>query len=407
MSRIVKRLYRSNRGLLALTALLALTPLPALAQLTASVAASGQYESNSNVFDLQPGFTYTGLGPNPRRGDTDYTYSGAADLKYQWSQQTVFGDATASQTSYDYYHQLDHETYSVDLGWNGMLGNAVNGSFEVLRVHTMVPFLDVFQPTLTLSTEQRERGGLGLQFLPRWRVEANGYTHTVTWPLPGDPNLAVDESEGDLALKYLGTAGFTAGLDGGVLNGHFTGSTNPALNPAYKQWTGDFVVNDMPGGRSTLVGAIGYTDRTSEGVRIALNSISGVTGNFTYSNQLTGKTSVSFILNRAINVYITNFGSEIDNSATLRATWQATDKIGVTVGYVWDYAELPGQGDNPIGSTRLDHVQTPTASITYQALSWLTIKPYTSYQTRSSNYMGGNFDSWIVGANLAVTWKNM
>jgi hypothetical protein len=372
---------------------------------TTALSASGQYEYNSNVLELDPGFPAYDLRPNSPRGDEDYIYSGAFDIKDQWKQQTIYADATGNEVNYDYYRQLNHETYKFDAGWNGDFGSAVDGNLEILRIRSMVPFEYVLESALTISTEQREQGGLGLQFLPRWRVEASGYTHTVTWPLPGDPNLAVDESEGALALKYVGTADLTAGLSGGYLTGHYTGATNPALDPAYRQWTGDFVTNEMTG-RSTFAGAIGYTTRTSPGVSSVLNTISAVTGNADYSNQLTGKTSLSVALARGVSTYITNSGSEIDNSATLSANWQATYKVGVALGYIWDYAQLPGQGNNPIGSSRLDHIQTATASITYLALRWLSVKPFVSYLTRSSDYIGGNFNDLVIGANLTIQWQN-
>ena len=121
----------------------------------------------------------------------------------------------------------------------------------------------------------------------------------------------------------------------------------------------------------------------------------------------TGKTSIGIILTRAVNTYITNSGSEIDNSAALSADWQATYKTGVAISYVWDYAELPGQRNRPFGSYRLDHIQTLSATITYQALRWLAIKPFANYRTRSSSYLGGNYDAWVLGVSLSLQWPSM
>ena len=187
-------------------ALLFLFPLPAFAQLSMTLAATGQYEYNSNVFDLASGVTYVGLGPQPRRFDTDLKYGGFYNIKDQLSQQTLFADSDYYQYNYDYYTDLDHHEYRLDGGWNGTFANIWNGNFEMLRTYSMVPFLDVFEQTLQISTEQREQGGLGVQFLPSWRFEGSGYTRDTTWPLPGEPNLALHESEGQAAVKYVGTA---------------------------------------------------------------------------------------------------------------------------------------------------------------------------------------------------------
>ena len=47
--------------------------------------------------------------------------------------------------------------------------------------------------------------------------------------------------------------------------------------------------------------------------------------------------------------------------------WKATYKIDVAALYSLDYAEFPGQGNNPPGSDRIDHVQNAGFRITYQA----------------------------------------
>ena len=385
-------------------ALLFLLPLPAVAQVSMTLAAIGQYEYNSNVFDLAPGATYVGLGPQPRRFDTDFKYGGFYDIKDQLSQQTLFADLDYYQYNYDYYTDLDHHEYRLDGGWNGTFASIWNGNFEVVRSYSMIPFLDVFEPTLQISTEQRELGGLGLQFLPSWRIEGSGYTRDTTWPQPGEPNLALHESEGQTALKYVGTAGWTSGLSGTYVSGYYTGSAEPALNPSYRQVSGALVANYMSA-RSSLLGNIGYTDRSSPGAGAALNDISGLTGVLDYKNQVTGKSSVEVSLQRLINSYITNLGSEIDNVAALTLNWQATYKLDVAVLYSWDYAQFPGQGDNPPGSDRIDHVQNAGFRITYQALRWLVIKPYANYLTRSSNLTDASFDAAVAGINVTVQWQ--
>ena len=157
--------------------------------------------------------------------------------------------------------------------------------------------------------------------------------------------------------------------------------------------------------RSSLLGNIGYTDRSSPSAGAALNDISGLTGVLDYKNQVTGKSSVEVSLQRLINSYITNLGSEIDNIAALTLNWQATYKLDVAVLYSWDYAQFPGQGDNPPGSDRIDHVQNAGFRITYQALRWLVIKPYANYLTRSSNLTDASFDAAIAGINVTVQWQ--
>jgi hypothetical protein len=379
------------------------------APLTMTLAATGEYQYNSNVFDLQPGFTVLGLPANSRLYDTTYTFTAAYDIKYQWQQQTVFADLAGSDILYDYYTQLNHHEYRVDAGWSGKVGDVVDGNFAVIRDQSMISFQELnlgivrSQSTLSLSTEQREQGGLGVQVLPRWRIEGSAYSREVTWPLPGEPNLKLDESEGQVAIKYLGTAALTSGAGVAYLSGNYTGASIPALNPPYQQRTASLVANYM-GGRSNFVGQVGYSSRTSSGIDSAINNISGVTGSLSYDNQLTAKTSVAVVTARLINSNITNSGSEIDNTAALTLHWQPTFKTGASVGYNYTYSQFPAQG-NPPGSNRLDHLQLAILRLDYEALRWLAIKPYASYQLRRSNLIGGDFDASIYGVDLKVQWQ--
>jgi hypothetical protein len=391
--------------------LLWLLPVPGRAQISMTLGATGEYQYNSNLLDLQSGLTDPGVPASAPRGDSVYDATAAYGLKYRWSQQTAFVDLSGSEYRYNYYSQLNHSEYSVDAGWTGKFMDDFDGNFEVLRDRRIVPFLYEIGvgSALLVSTEQREQGGLGWQFTPRWRIEGSAYGRDVTWPQPGDLGLKVDESEGQVALKYLGTAALTSGASFTYISGHYGDSLGDApdslVNPPYRQEAESLLANYM-GAHSTFMGQLGYTRRTSPGQFSLVNSASGVTGSLAYSNQLTGKTSFNATVARLITAYVTNTGSEIDDVAALNVLWQATYKTGVTLGYAYTYSSYPGQGNNPPGSTRLDHYQTAQLQVTYQAQRWLVIKPFCSRQLRRSNLFGASFDGTAVGVDLTVQWQH-
>lgn len=391
--------YRRSVELALLISML--QPVSAGAQTTVTLTGTGAYSYDSNVFDIEPGYPLPGFGARSGTSDVYHSETAELDVKYQTGQQSLHGDLSGTDLAYQRFTQLNHQEYKLDTGWSGTFASLWDGSFDVMRDRSMVPFLDVTQSTLSMTTEQREQATLGLQFEPQWRLETSAYTRTVDWPLPGVPDLKVSESQGQAILNYLGTAAVTSGISASYLGGSYSGSPDPAANPTYRQWTTEMVV-DYKSGHSTLLGHIGYGDRTSTGVTSALNSAAGVTGGVTYTNQVTGKTTVSFDLARVFNNFITDEGSEIDNTATLALSWQATYKIRLDAGYTWDYAQYPGQGNNPPGSDRLDHLRTTTFGIDYEALTWLSIKPYANYQTRSSDFLGGNFNASIYGVNITL-----
>jgi hypothetical protein len=386
------------RALLLLPLLL---PLPCLAQVAITTSGAGQYQVNSNVFDLQPGFPLPGT-EDYHHADQFYAYSGSFVMNDLWQQQKFFTTLTATEFEYDHFKQLDHTEYRFDGGWNWILGPALDGTLDVSRVRSMVAFTDVIQSEIAIQTEQRETAGIGFHFSPDWRVEGLAYRRDVDEPLPGEPNLQLSESFGQATLKYLGRAGVTSGLSASYLVGDFTGSVG-AGNPAYRQDNIGLVANYQVNGVSSFVGDVGFSRRTSSN---GTDNISGTTGELDYKNQITGKTAIELTLDRVINSYIVNTGSEFDSFATLKVNWQTTYKINVAAAYTWTLRDLPGQGDAPPGSNRVDHLQYSSLFIDYEALTWLSLRPYANIQSRRSNYIGANFDSTVYGVNVIVRWQN-
>ena len=397
---------------LCYVALLA-SPVSAFAQLALTTAADTQYEYNTNVFDQQHGYPLPGLAT---AGYSDHfiAYAGKLDATYLWSQQQFHATVIGTEYHYDRFTELSHSEYTLDAGWNWKLGRNWDGLLEVSRVRSMVSLYNLIEAQLALQTEQRETGKIGYQFVPDWRAEASSYTRKIDEPLLGAPNLSLSESSGQGAFKYTGTAGVTAGVSAGYLHGTYDG--NPLVNgvatvlaPEYHQTSADLTATDIVTGQSTFVGAIGYSRRSSasSGIGAEINNISGATGELDYRRALTGKTTVELDLSRHINAYITGGGSEFDSIAALTANWQATYKIRVTAGYNYTYRQLPGQGDVPVGSNRTDRLNYVSLAVDYEALPWLSLKPYVNYQDRAaSNVAGGNFNATVVGAQFTLQWQH-
>jgi hypothetical protein len=390
-------------------------PACAFAQLAITTAADTQYEYNTNVFDLQSGYQVPGI-TNSRYGDSFVAYGGKLDATYLWSQQQFHALVEGTEYHYDRFSELTHNEYTLDGAWKWKLGRTLDGLFEVSRIRSMVSLYNLIQAQLALQTEQRETGKIGFQFVPDWRAEGSGYYREVQEPLLGAPNLSLRESMGQGAFKYTGTAGVTAGLSAGYLHGNFSGNVfdgiTTAIAPAYHQTNVDLTATDIVTGLSTFTGQIGYSRRTSAASVVGgINSISGATGELDYKRALTAKTTAELDLSRQIYSYITNTGSAIASIGTLTLNWQATYKIGVAASYVFTYEQLPGQGDTPTGvdngTQREDTFNYVSLGLDYEALPWLSLKPYVHYQDRTSkNFYGGNFDSTVVGVQFTLQWQH-
>jgi len=383
-------------------------PMAALAELDIKVSGDTQFEYNSNVFDTQSGFTNPFGGT--RSGDSFDAFGGKLDSSYLWSQQQFYLTIIGNEYHYNHFTQLDHDDFNLDGGWDWKIGRLLDGLIDVNRIRSMVSFYNLVGSSLVIQTEQRETGKASVQMTPDWRTEVTGFTRTVDQPQQTAPDLSLTESSGTLGFKYTGTAGITAGIAANYLKGSFDNTGPTIVAPSYNQKSAALTATDEVNGQSTFRGNIGYSRRASDS---GINTVSGVTGDLDYRRALTGKTTAEVDLTRQINAYLTNDASEIDSIAALTVTWQATYRIGLALGYNYTYRQLPGQGNTLVGgaivateSERVDRLNQATLSLTYAPVPWVILKPYLSFQDRTSqNFIGGKFDSDVIGLLFTLQWQ--
>jgi hypothetical protein len=94
-------------------------------------------------------------------------------------------------------------------------------------------------------------------------------------------------------------------------------------------------------------------------------------------------------------------GSEEDDTASIQVNYQATYKTGMIFAYQYVWTKFVGEtipGSDLLGRTY--HNPTATFKLNYQALRWLLIQPYATYQHRVSNAPDFNFSSTIFGIEI-------
>jgi hypothetical protein len=386
------------RALLICAAIAVTLPIRAHAQFTGKASATGQFETNSNVFDLPSGVAP--FGANGRRSDTYFAYGADFDVNYLWGRQQIYATANTKEYDYQHFSGLNHNDYKVDTGLIWKLGALFDGKLEVTRTHNMVPFSDLAGSVLELSllTEQRETAQVGLKLSSDWKIEASGYTSKSDEPIAEAPNLQLTQNSGTASIEYLGFGALTSGLTATYLSGDYSG-TNGTQNPSFDQTTVGLLANYKVY-RTTFEGQVGYSRRVSA---TGTDNTAGFTGLFDLKHQLTPKTSFTVKVDRMINSYFLNTGSEIDTEAGASIDWQTTFKLRVSVGYTFTYRFFPGQGNNPVGSDRTDIQELATMTINYQPQRWLQIAPYANVTTRRSTFVGGHFSQDIFGVSVIVT----
>jgi hypothetical protein len=391
-------------GLLICAALAALAlPVHAHAQFTGHASATGTYESNTNVFALNSGFSPAG-SPDFRRSDTYFSYGAALGGSYLLGRQELFATGSTQEFKYQRNTQLDNTSYNVDAGLKWKLGDSLDGQLDASRTHSMVPFYNLTGLTtlsLVTMTEQRETAQIGIKLNSEWQVKGSAFTSKFEEPTPDASNLQLTQTSGTTSLEYSGFGAITGGVMAGYSSGDYSGAngTNGPSNPSFSQTTAGFVAhyNHI---RSSFDGSVGYSRRTSS---VGSDDTSGVTGSLAFTEQLTPKTNFTATIARSINSYIFNQGSVIDTAAGVTVNWQATYKLAVSAGYTFDYRNFPKQGNNPVGSDRVDIQESPTMAMVYRPLRWLLIRPYANIQTRRSTFVGGHFSQNVYGVSFTAS----
>lgn len=376
-------------------------PQPTVVQTHFTPYADAAYEENSNLFVLSDSVPEVVGRDGPTKSDTVFRSRAGFDAAYNFGLQEVFAIAEGRRFIYDHFSDLDHDEYLLHGGLKWKIASLLDGLIDYSRERSMVSFLQYnetqFSSTqLFIQVQSIATASINLQMTPEWRLESLGKVNDLDSPRPGFSSLALREDSIHEGLRYVGFANLSAGLDGEYLDGHFTGGEF-VLTPRYHQSTVEFAADYVLSGLSIFHGAVGYTDRNQE----QAGTVSGLTGLLSYERNLTGKTSLTVKLSRAINSYVTYADSEIDTAAEVDATWNATTKIKVEAGYQWLHSSFAASDvAGVVTAARVDRMQTPVLSIKYQPIDVLMLRAYAQYQTRVSTIDLFTFNGMLYGVEL-------
>jgi hypothetical protein len=396
--RIPRLLRRWSYGLL----LLAVFPGAVLAQTHFTPYADAAYEYDSNFFALAEGVPEpVGSSGTPARSDSFEKYKAGFEAAYDWSQQEFIANAEGRRFEYSNFSSLDHDEYLLHGGLKWQLYSLFDGLLDYQRERSQVSYLEfnatqISYTQVYLQVQDVGTASFNIQIAPEWRLESKGKINELDSPRPGYPSLSLRENSIDEGIKYGGFANLTAGLVGEYLDGHFT-SGEFLVTPKYHQTTVDLAADYALSGLSIFHGAVGYTNRVQEQAA----DVRGLTGLISYERDLTGKTSVIFKAGRAINDYVTAAAPEVDTTAEIDALWHATTRIAVMLGYQYLHASIAATDIIAVEApARVDNMQTPSVQVRYQALDWLSVRPYAQYQKRHSTDEVYGFTGNTIGIEL-------
>jgi hypothetical protein len=345
------------------------------------------YQYDSNLFAL-PG---AGTAGTPG-ADHTVKYVAGLHTDYRWSVDQLIIDLEGRRFNYTHNSYLNHNSYliSAKLAW--AIANAVSGTLGAHQEQFLEPFEQQVSRMLSLETERIADGLVRILPQRRWHVELGVRYRDVNAPQPELPDFGLRETTSSVALKWRVVSGLELGAYVNYLSGDalHTPETLP-----YRQVTEALTVAYATG-LSSFNASVGYTTRNAP--QEQGGNYSSPTGVLLYQRNLTGKTSVSIQLSRAVNTFVVTGETELDTAVSGRLDWKATRKIVVSLKFGEIHSVFGGQ----LYEGRTDQYFASGLDMKYRALRWLSVRLYGHYERRTSNYPEFVFNGSTVGLEFSA-----
>lgn len=406
-------------GTAAAASCLAAAAQPAAAASTFSPYAAVSYEHDSNVFTI-PAITpeYAAAGITSLE-DSILDYVAGLQSLLDWGPEQLTLDAEATRQQYDRFSFLDQTDYKFHGDYLWHMGSIVDGNVSYTQSRYMAPFTDTLATSLLLDTDRIGIAAVRVLVTPEWRLDLSPEVHQLDTPVPGFGSFGLRENIGVVGLDYLGFGRLTAGLQFSYDKGRYTDIEDATR---YDQRSTDLTASYRVSGFSTFNASLGYTSRDSEpnpadsiavpqggtaftGYAGTVGTTSSATGSLMYQRQLTGKTSANVTIFRRVDSYTAGANPEIGTGGGLGVAWKADAKITLNLDYRLEKDQVKGGLIVLDATNRTDRTQTAQFAIHYQALSWLLIRPYASWQRATSTFTLGNYSTTIVGVEVTGRLK--
>ena len=375
-------------------------PIATYAQLHITPYVASQAEYDSNVFDLSsPGQAVIENGET-KRDDTVLRNMAGVTGSYQIGLQKLHGTVEGRRFNYEHFTQLDHDEYLLDGGLKWALSNELDGAVDFRQERSMESFADRNTSQLALQLDRAAGTGINLMLTPEWLLQSGIKTHQLDAPIQGAPSFELSENSANVAANYVGFQAISAGLYAEYLRGQY--KSVPGAD-TFDQATLDVTSTYSVSGLSDISVKLGYSQRKDQ--TDDTGSVSGYTGSLSYTRKLTGKTAARVELFRRISSYTAGADSVFETGGSAGLNWQATYKIMASLDYALTNSNFQGTGQlGSINSNRRDQYQFTTLKVTYQALQWLWVEPFASYENRHSNVEIDGYNATIIGADIRISF---
>ncbi|WP_299692205.1 outer membrane beta-barrel protein [Hydrocarboniphaga sp.] len=362
---------------------------------------SAQYEFHSNLLEVSGPSEAEAERGDRKESDSVYQAKAGIEATVTAGQQQVEVDGEYRRLEYAHFDDLNHDEYKFGGRFAWKLGAHTDGNIDYRQEHRIASFADLGTSKLTEQTDRRASALLGYDVTPSWRVEAGAGRTESELPLSDDPEFKLKDTSGSVEVKYTGLAGFSVGVLTEYHDGQYDGNLEHRLD--YQQGTVQLTSDYDVSGMSHLRARIGGTQRHEDADNGDSGKLSGFTGSLAYTRTLSAKTRVETEIFRRVESYVAGASALISTGGSLGLGWTPTPKTAVGARYEFIHSAFKGDGSEDSG--RSDDYGTATLDLSYQALHWLTLRPFASYRDRNSNVDTESFDDMMLGAELLLRFE--
>ena len=393
--------FRVSTGSLRWFALAACLPSAAGAEVKLVPYGSAQYEFHSNLLEVSGRSEAEAERGDSKMSDSVLQYKAGADAALIGQQQQLELNGEYRRLDYAHFDDLNHNEYKFGGRFSWKLGSTVDGNIDYRQERRIASFANLDTSELTLQVDRRANAMIGYDVTPSWRVEA-GAGHTDSeLPLVDDADFRLRDNSGSVELKYTGVAGFAAGVLTEYRDGQYDGNIEHRrdFKEGTVQLTGDYDVSGM----SHLRAKLGATKRHEDADNGQGGNVSGFTGSLAYTRTISAKSRFESEIFRRVESYIAGANAMITSGGSIGIGWTPTPNMVLGARYELSHSSFDGDGSEESGRT--DDFNIATLDLSYQALRWLTLRPFASYRNRDSNVDSQSFEDVMVGAELMMRFE--
>jgi hypothetical protein len=390
----------------------------ALADVDLSPYSTVTVEHNSNVFGRPSSDPPLATAGFYAFGDTIERALAGTVGNFAWEDDKLTLTLEGRHDNYDRFALLNHNEYRIggELEWH--LTALLDGTVSYQQTEYMAPLINTLAVELSLNREKTAAALIHMNLAPQWRLDINPKVHELDAPLPPQyPDFHLRDDDASATLNYLGISKLTAGVRMAYGEGTYYDIADAThYHQTNEELTADYAVT----GFSSFSADVGYTQRTSSLTGQMVTAVTtpaaalaggagttdGFTGSLSYRRNISNITSFSLRAFRSIESYVAGANSEVETGGDFSLTWNPDVKFAVSLDYGQSHQTIPGTLEIVGFSNRADRLQHASLGVKYFAFPWLTVRPYASYDKRSSNFELANYSATIVGVDFSVRWND-